>query len=111
MSGMIPSIIVYLLLHLAHPATALFLPSVAQLSSNNSQATFGALPICAGSNFGTDLNIKSCEEAVALLRPSGDDPDLTWGKRGGPWQMTLPKRYLSCKPSVIKTTDELELNV
>ena len=51
---------------------------------------------CDGRKYGTDLNIASCTEALDQIDASST-VDQTYGPRfRGPYDVKLPKRYISC---------------
>ena len=89
-----------------HTATP---PSQTHIISRSQPILSAPQPNCREGKYGSNLNITSCTEAVALLQPPANDPIISWGKRGSPSRIKLPNRYLSCESSMLhrhKMVDE-----
>ena len=64
---------------------------------------------CDGAAFGRNLNLGSCLDTLASIK--NDPTPQTFGERGkGTWDINLPFRFLSGKPSLPSVTATTQLN-
>lgn len=82
---------------------------------NTDAVTTGAKVECDDRIFGNPP-AASCRDAVNQMQVAASvlskDPTYTYGPRGrGVWDVNLPKRYISCEPSLIEFRGEWILGV